>query len=100
MAEEQLERSVLDGKDREQLHAIAGAMGVRAATRMKKADLIEAILDAANGNGGDAAASDGKDDFRLVRCDRQRQPFAQAVEHLPGYGLDTSAVFVGVRFRL
>ena len=61
MAEEQLERSVLDGKDREQLHTIAGAMGVRAATRMKKADLIDAILDAANGNGGEAAASaDGK----------------------------------------
>jgi transcription termination factor Rho len=61
MAEEQLERSVLDGKDREQLHAIAGAMGVRAATRMKKADLIDAILDAANGNGGEAgASSDGK----------------------------------------
>jgi transcription termination factor Rho len=59
MAEEQLERSVLDGKDREQLHAIAGAMGVRAATRMKKADLIDAILAVANGNGGDAK-SDGK----------------------------------------
>src|ERR671910_794035 len=51
MKEEQLERSVLDGKDREQLHEIAGAMGVRAATRMKKADLIDAILDAANGAG-------------------------------------------------
>ncbi|MGH9050969.1 MAG: transcription termination factor Rho, partial [Acidimicrobiia bacterium] len=61
MAEEQLERSVLDSKDREQLHAIAGAMGVRAATRMKKADLIEAILAAANGNGEEAtASSDGK----------------------------------------
>jgi transcription termination factor Rho len=61
MAEEQLERSVLDEKDREQLHAIAGAMGVRAATRMKKADLIEAILDAAKSNGGDGgASSDGK----------------------------------------
>ncbi|MGQ0802719.1 MAG: transcription termination factor Rho [Actinomycetota bacterium] len=64
MAEEQqqeLERSVLDGKDREQLHEIAGAMGVRAATRMKKADLIDAILDAANGDSGDAGASENDD---------------------------------------
>jgi transcription termination factor Rho len=59
-AEQQLERSVLDGKDREQLHAIAGAMGVRAATRMKKADLIDAILDAADGNGGEATSTSAK----------------------------------------
>ncbi len=56
-AEQELERSVLDGKDREQLHAIAGAMGVRAATRMKKADLIDAILDAANGSRGEEGAA-------------------------------------------
>jgi transcription termination factor Rho len=56
---EELDRSVLDTKDREQLHAIAGAMGVRAATRMKKADLIDAILGAANG-GSAEAASEGK----------------------------------------
>jgi transcription termination factor Rho len=69
MAEEQIERSMLDGKDREQLHEIAGAMGVRAATRMKKADLIEAILDAANGDGGDAAAT-GEGTSKRVRSTR------------------------------
>ncbi len=53
---EELDRSVLDTKDREQLHAIAGAMGVRAATRMKKADLIDAILGAANGGSAEAPA--------------------------------------------
>ena len=47
--EQQIDRSVLAGKDREELHTIAGAIGVKAATRMRKADLIEAILDAANG---------------------------------------------------
>ena len=61
--EQQIERSMLAGKDREELHTIAGAIGVKAATRMRKADLIEAILDAANG--GDtaapaAAAADGE----------------------------------------
>ena len=52
--DQQIDRSVLAGKDRDELHTIAGAIGVKAATRMRKADLIDAILTAANG--GDAAA--------------------------------------------
>ena len=55
MSDTELDRSVLDTKDREELHQIAGAMGVNAAPRMKKADLIDAILGAVDG--GDA--SDG-----------------------------------------
>jgi transcription termination factor Rho len=47
--DQQIDRSVLAGKDRDELHTIAGAIGVKAATRMRKADLIEAILAAANG---------------------------------------------------
>jgi transcription termination factor Rho len=46
--EQQIDRSVLAGKDRDELHTIAGAIGVKAATRMRKADLIEAIVQAAN----------------------------------------------------
>ncbi|HEY3095432.1 MAG TPA: transcription termination factor Rho [Acidimicrobiia bacterium] len=61
MSENELDRSVLDSKDREELHAIAGAMGVRAATRMKKADLIDAILGAGNNEGG-SAGPDGSND--------------------------------------
>ena len=53
--DQQIDRSMLDGKDREQLHTIAGAMGVKAPTRMRKADLIDAILAAANG--GDRATT-------------------------------------------
>ena len=56
--EQQIERSVLAGKDRDELHTIAGAIGVKAATRMRKADLIDAILAAANG-GERAATRDG-----------------------------------------
>ena len=52
--EQQIDRSVLAGKDRDELHTIAGAIGVKAATRMRKADLIDAILAAANG--GEPAA--------------------------------------------
>jgi transcription termination factor Rho len=61
MSENELDRSVLDSKDREELHAIAGAMGVRAATRMKKADLIDAILGATDNEGGNSS-TDGSND--------------------------------------
>src|SRR5437762_13583994 len=57
--DQQIERSMLDGKDREQLHTIAGAVGVKGATRMRKADLIEAILATANDQpGNDQPGSD------------------------------------------
>jgi transcription termination factor Rho len=52
--EQQIERSMLAGKDREELHTIASAVGVKSATRMRKADLVEAILVAANGDVPDA----------------------------------------------
>ncbi len=66
MSDTELDRSVLDTKDREELHQIAGAMGVNAATRMKKADLIDAILGAVDG--GDA--SDGGNRPKRVRSRR------------------------------
>jgi transcription termination factor Rho len=42
---EALERSVLESKDREQLLAIAAALGVKATSRAKKADIITKILE-------------------------------------------------------
>jgi transcription termination factor Rho len=62
-SEQQLERSMLDGKDREELHAIAGAMGVKGITRLRKADLVDAILAAAAGQGrtGNGAKSAPKE---------------------------------------
>ena len=42
-----LQGSGLGLRDRDELHEIASAMGVRGATRLRKADLIEAILDKA-----------------------------------------------------
>src|SRR5256886_16065669 len=41
------ERAQLSLRDRDELHEIASAMGVRGATPLRKADLIEAILDKA-----------------------------------------------------
>jgi len=72
MSTTEIDRSALDGKDREQLHAIAGAIGVKAPTRMRKAELIEAILSAA-ANGDDAdgdgtrGSSKGGDDTGTKR---------------------------------
>jgi transcription termination factor Rho len=59
-AEQQLERSVLEGKERDELSAIAQAMSLKTTTRTKKADIIDQILDATgvtgngNGDGGEA----------------------------------------------
>jgi transcription termination factor Rho len=57
MTEPQLERSVLERKERDELHAIATAMGVKATTRTKKADLVDRILEATGvgtSNGADS----------------------------------------------
>ena len=72
--EQQIERSVLAGKDREQLQTIAGAMGVTATSRMRKADLIEAILTVGNGsNGADADATSKPRRVRSARASELEQ---------------------------
>jgi len=50
------DRSQLDGKDREQLSEIASALGVKSVSRMRKADLVEAIVSAASGSNGESSA--------------------------------------------
>jgi transcription termination factor Rho len=54
-AEQQLERSVLEGKERDELHAIAQALSVKTNTRTKKADMIDGILKATGVSVDDAA---------------------------------------------
>jgi transcription termination factor Rho len=60
-AEQQLERSVLESKERDELHAIAQAMSLKTTTRSKKSDIIDQILEAAgvtaNGVGPPAGLS-------------------------------------------
>jgi transcription termination factor Rho len=63
-AEQQLERSVLEGKERDELHAIAQALSVKTNTRTKKADMIDGILKATgvsvdDGMPGAAGSSNG-----------------------------------------
>jgi transcription termination factor Rho len=60
-AGEQLERSVLEGKERTELHAIAQAMSLKTTSRTKKADIIDSILTATgvtgDGNGSRSATN-------------------------------------------
>jgi transcription termination factor Rho len=51
------DRTQLDGKDRDQLSEIASALGVKAISRMRKADLVEAIVAATAGSSGAPGAN-------------------------------------------
>ena len=55
-----LERSVLERKERDELAAIAEAMGVKAGSRASKATLIDHILREAGIESGTAAAYFGR----------------------------------------
>ncbi|MGH9130691.1 MAG: Rho termination factor N-terminal domain-containing protein, partial [Acidimicrobiales bacterium] len=46
MSGQQLERSILERKERSELHSIAAAMALRTNSRTKKADIIDQILKA------------------------------------------------------
>ncbi len=98
-AEQQLERSVLEGKERDELHAIAQALSVKTNTRTKKADMIDGILKATGvsvddgpsrrratgGNGadsghGDAPDGSGSGTRRSSRSSRSTQSATDAAE--------------------
>jgi len=58
VAADALEKSVLESKDKEQLVAIATALGIKAGPRAKKEDIITKILDTVGGPGEAAPATD------------------------------------------
>ena len=86
MSPEQIDRSVLAGKDRDELHTIASAIGVKAATRMRKADLVEAIMGVVEGGNGNGEQSEtagkgpGEGPAGLVPCGQGRQRFRPRVQ--------------------
>ncbi len=61
-AEQQLERSVLEGKERDELSAIAQAMSLKTTSRTKKADIIDQILDATGVTSGSGAGGGSNGD--------------------------------------
>src|SRR2546423_15355454 len=77
--EQQLERSVLEGKERDELHAIAEALSLKPGSRTKKADLIDQILRATGVEVPDAAAGDA-DKPRRGRRPRAAAPADDAAE--------------------
>jgi transcription termination factor Rho len=76
MSTTDIDRSMLEGKDREELHAIAGAVGVKAPTRMRKADLVTAILEATGRDGGGDATAAAPARARTVRSARASEAAA------------------------
>jgi transcription termination factor Rho len=61
-SEQRIDRSMLAGKDREQLTEIAAAMGMKGISRLRKAELVDAILAAANGTAPPGPATGGNGD--------------------------------------
>ena len=80
-AEQQLERSVLEGKERDELSAIAQAMSLKTNSRTKKADII------------DQNSRRDRRDLRVRRCvkrgrRRWRRQRCEAISPVPlGFGL-------------
>jgi transcription termination factor Rho len=72
------ERAQLGLRDRDELHEIASAMGVRGATRLRKADLIEAILDKATSGASVPEPTGEKPKKRATR--RKSADAGEAVE--------------------
>ena len=60
MAAEALEQSVLESKDKDQLLAIAKALGLKANSRTKKAEIIDSILEMTGSSAPVAVASNGE----------------------------------------
>ena len=86
MSTTELDRSMLEGKDREELHAIANAVGVKAPTRMRKADLVTAILESTTGGtapgSGDGATEAPARKGRTVRSARASEAEAASIAAL------------------
>ncbi len=62
MAAEALEQSALEGKDKDQLLQIAKALGVKGTSRLKKAEIIDRILDTTGASGAGPASGNGAPD--------------------------------------
>ncbi len=88
-AEQQLERSVLEGKERDELSAIAQAMSLKTTSRTKKADIIDQILDATGVTSGPAAGGQNNGDADHGETNGAAKPVRRSrstVSAAPGNG--------------
>ena len=87
-AEQQLERSVLEGKERDELHTIAQAMSLKTTSRTKKSDIIDRILEAAGvtstSNGQTASNGHGAEAADAARSTNGRAHAARAASRTGG----------------
>jgi transcription termination factor Rho len=88
MSDPQLERSVLESKDREELFAIAEALGARPTSRAKKSDLVTQILRA---TGVEETPPEEADKPRRARARKETGPAEGAPSGEPGAGGDGRA---------
>ena len=65
-----LEQSVLESKDKEQLIAIAKALGLKPSARNKKSDIIDQIIDLTGGSNGTSAPAPVAEPARVARVQR------------------------------
>ena len=98
-AEQQLERSVLEGKERDELSAIAQAMSLKTNSRTKKADIIDQILDATgvtSGSGPAASNGDGDGgDANGAKAPRRSRSVSASADAGSGDGLDIPSAGAG-----
>src|SRR5258708_7416081 len=94
-AEQQLERSVLEGKERDELSAIAQAMSLKTTSRTKKADIIDQILDATGVTSAPAAVGHSNGDAELgangTKPPRRSRSSAASAASAAGEGQDSAA---------
>jgi len=97
-AEQQLERSVLEGKERDELRAIAQAMSLETPSRARKADIIDRILDAAGVlpsgapvNGGANGTNGAEAPGRARTTARRGRTSAKDIEGDGSTGADAAA---------
>jgi len=78
VAAEALEQSMLESKDKEQLLAIAQALGIKTTARAAKATLIDKILETTGGGDGAAPAAPPPTNGRATKAPKEAAPAAPA----------------------
>ncbi len=80
MAAEALEQSMLESKDKEQLLAIAQALGIKTTSRAAKATLIDKILETTGGGSSTGAAAPPSANGRATKPSKEAEAAVSAAD--------------------